>query len=40
MWFVGAVGPLETKEKQGLQDNFVEGSCILMSYKEEVRKKG
>ena len=40
MWFVGAVGPLGTKEKQGLRDNFVEGSCILMSYKEKERKKG
>ena len=38
--FVGAGGPLGTEEKQGLQDNFVEGSCILMSYKEEERKKG
>ena len=40
MWFVGAGGPLGTEEKQGLQDNFVEGSCILMSCKEEERKKG
>ena len=40
MWFVSAGGPLGTEEKQGLQDNFVEGSCILMSYKEEERKKG
>ena len=40
MWFVGVGGPLGTEEKQGLQDNFVEGSCILMSYKEEERKKG
>ena len=40
MWFVGTGGPLGTEENQGLQDNFVEGSCILMSYKEEERKKG
>ena len=40
LWFEGAGGPLGTEEKPGLQDNFVEGSCILMSYKEEERKKG
>ena len=37
---LGTGGPLGTEENQGLQDNFVEGSCILMSYKEEERKKG